>query len=85
MKSFFVALTALASLAVAVPSSGSGSGYCLCDADAEKLVSRYAAVIAEQDSDLGDPVTTAKAIIARNYAEQSDSANQQIGIPVSYN
>ncbi|KAK3049763.1 hypothetical protein LTR09_008939 [Extremus antarcticus] len=81
MKFTIFALATVASLATAAPTSRD-TGYCVCQADAETLVARYAAVIAAQPSDLGGPIKTAKAITGRNYVEQSDSANQQIGIPL---
>ena len=61
MKSALFALTTLvASLAIAAPSHG-GYGYgCISQSDAELLVSRYAAVIAAQSSDLGGEFPTTK-------------------------
>ncbi len=62
-----------------------GSGYsqgCISQSDADLLVSRYAAVIGQYSSDLGNATVTAKAIAATNYTEQSDSANQLGGLPV---
>lgn len=50
---------------------------------AQQLVARYAAVIAQKPSDLGSPTQTANLIVDSTYSEQSDSANIQIGIPVS--
>lgn len=78
------ALSAVAPLIAALPGPqyGGGGGGCISQSAAETLVSRYAAVIAQQSSDLGGPVKTARAIAAQNYQEQSDSANQQIGIPL---
>ena len=83
MKLTFV-ISALTALAAALP-GGSPGGYgdCLSQAAAEKLVAEYAAVIAQQPSDLGGPVKTARAITAAGYSETSDSANIQLGIPVS--
>ncbi len=78
---FIISLAAMASFAVAAPWNWP-QGYCLSDSEADTIVARYAAVIAQQPSDLGSAVVTAKAIVAKNYTEQSDSANQQIGIPV---
>ena len=85
MRFTSVALASLAGYAFAycAPSSGYGSdANCLCQSEGEDLAARYAAVIAQQNSDIGTPVETAQQIIAKNYLEQSDSANQQIGIPV---
>lgn len=83
MKFTIFALAAVASFVTAAPTSPDGyGGYCVTQADAEKLVAEYAAVISASPSDLGGPVKTAKLITGRNYVEQSDSANQQIGIPV---
>ena len=54
MKSIFFALsTVVASLAVAAPWNGGYGSGCISQSDAELLVSRYAAVIAAQNSDLG--------------------------------
>ena len=69
-------------MVVAAPQASYG-GNCVTQSEAETIVARYAAVISGQSSDLGGPVKTARAIAATNYSEQSDSANQQIGIPVS--
>jgi hypothetical protein len=83
MKSISLALTAVASLAAAVPQYGnSPPSNCISQSDAQTLVARYAAVIAETSSDLGSAVKTAKAITAQGYTEQSDSANIELGIPV---
>jgi hypothetical protein len=62
MKSILFALTTVAaSLAVAAPSNG-GYGYgCISESDAELLVSRYAAVIAAQSSDLGGEFPATKS------------------------
>ena len=83
MKSIFFALTAVASLVAAAPSGSDYYGGCISQSDAELVVSRYAAVIAGASSDLGGPVKTARAIAAKGYQEQSDSANILGGIPVS--
>ncbi|KAK3681217.1 hypothetical protein LTR37_020931 [Vermiconidia calcicola] len=81
---FTLAIASLASLAIAAPqgSYGNGGGFCLSQSCAENLVNRYAAVVAGQASDIGGPVRTARQIIAANFEEQSDSANQQIGRPL---
>ena len=79
--SLTVALSALSALVVAVP-NGYGNAGCLSQTQAETLVHEYAAVIAQQPSDLGGPTKTARLITAPGYQEYSDSANQQIGIPV---
>ena len=79
---FNLALAAsLASGALAVPwgKGGGGNGKCLSQSEAETLVNEYAAVIAQQPSDLGSAADTAAAIAAAGYQEQSDSANTQIG------
>lgn len=85
MKSTFFALATVASFVAAAPwHGGHHGGYgCISQSDAELLASRYAAVIAQSDSDLGGPVKTAKAIAAPSYLEQSDSANILGGLPVS--
>lgn len=86
MKSIFFALATAASFAFAAPHGG-GGGYgdgCISQSDAETLVSRYAAVIAQMSSDIGGPVKTAKAIAAKGYMEQSDSANILGGLPVRH-
>ena len=82
MKSIILALATVASLAVASPHGGPYGGQCISQSDAELLVSRYAAVISASSSDLGGPVKTARAIAAKGYTEQSDSANILGGIPV---
>ena len=82
MKSILYALTAVASVVVAAPHGGGGGYGCISQSDAELLVSRYAAVIAGQSSDLGGPKKTARAIAAKGYSEQSDSANILGGLPV---
>ncbi|KAK5162996.1 uncharacterized protein LTR77_011051 [Saxophila tyrrhenica] len=82
MKSFFTVLSAIASLAVAAPHHGGHHNKCISQSEAETLVARYAAVIAGQPSDLGGPVKTARAIAAKGYSEQSDSANQLGGLPL---
>ena len=79
--SLTVALSAAASFAVAVP-NGYGNAGCLSQSQAETLVHEYAAVIAQVPSDLGGPTKTARLIAAPGYQEYSDSANQQLGIPV---
>lgn len=82
MRSIIFALAAIASSVFAAPNSPGGYYHCISQSDAELLVSRYAAVISAQASDLGGPVKTAKAIAARGYVEQSDSANILGGLPV---
>ena len=86
MKLSLFAIASLGSVAFALPTSPAGyhggHGRCLSQDAAETLVAEYRAVIGQVDSDLGDPVTTAQQIIARNYQESSDSANSQLGIPV---
>ena len=78
--SLSVALASLASFAFAAPPA---YGNCLSQAEAETLVARYAAVVAQVPSDIGGPIKTARAITANGYTETSDSANIQLGIPVS--
>ena len=78
------ALASLASSALAGGGGGYGNGKkCLSQSQAETLVNEYSAIIAQQPSDLGGPVRTARAIIAPGYTETSDSANMQLGIPAS--
>lgn len=40
------------------------ASYCLTQSEANTLVERYGSVIAQQNSDLGSPVVTARAIAA---------------------
>ncbi|KAK3719520.1 hypothetical protein LTR37_004378 [Vermiconidia calcicola] len=75
-------LSALASLALAVPTGGGNYEQCISQAEAELFIERYAAVIAAEPSDLGGPTLTARAIVARGYSETSDSANTQLGLPL---
>lgn len=46
------------------PSYAPPQDHCISQPEAETLVERYSAVIAQQPSDLGDPVVTAQQIIA---------------------
>ena len=83
MKFTLCAIASLAATAFAAPVLEARNPKCISQDAAEKLVAEYSAVIGQLDSDLGDPVTTAQKIIAKNYQEFSDSANSQLGIPVS--
>jgi len=79
-------LALLAALAFAAPPSGygpSGNGdQCITRQEANKLVGYYAAVLDHQGTDLGTPEQTVAAIMVPSYKEYSDSANEQIGLPV---
>ena len=77
-----VILSSLAALAFAIPTAPPTYDNCLSQEEAETLVARYAAVVAQQPSDIGNATETAIAITADSYTETSDSANIQIGIPV---
>ncbi len=82
MKATFFALAASSvASALALPWGGSG---CLSQSDANTLVARYADVIAQRPSDIGSPTATAEFIAAVGYFEESDSANINIGLPVSH-
>ena len=64
---FTLALAALASLVSAAPPSyGGASRHCLSQTAANTLVARYAAVIGQYDSDLGNATVTAEAIAANS-------------------
>lgn len=76
-------LALAAALALAAPPSGYGD-QCITRQEASKLVGYYAAVLDHQGTDLGTPEQTVAAIMVPSYKEYSDSANEQIGLPVSY-
>ena len=78
MKFTSLTLVTLVSYAIAAPTAGG----CLSLQAGTDLVNRYAAIVGARDSDIGGPVETAEQIIADTYNEFSDSANQQIGLPV---
>lgn len=69
-----LAISSLAALAAGLPGGAPPAygGSCLSQADAETLVARYASVVAQASSDLGNATVTAAAITSENYSETSD-------------
>ena len=88
--SFFASALTLLSAAVAAPLAApeledrSASNLCLTMKEAETIVTRYISTLTQEDSDLGDYLTTASEIVTENYQETSDSVLSLMGsTPVS--
>lgn len=70
MKFFAIASALVAAAGSATASVTQG---CVTSKQANLLVSRFSAMLSHVDSDLGDPLTTGKAILTKEYKEYSDS------------
>lgn len=72
---FVLAITP--ALLVATPANASqhsrSERQCLTQADADQISSRFAAFLNKTDSDIGNYIQTAEAIIGQNYYAISDS------------
>ena len=60
-----------------------GRSRCLHPTDAQKIVSKYIAILSHTASDLGDANATAQALLDDNFQEISDSILALKGLPVS--